>query len=64
LQESAAEFVRDSDFQGRGRYRRIAGIGPAYEILSVRDATVRIRFVDEDAEHDYPRGDAEMDPPA
>jgi len=64
MEESSAEFARDTDFQGRGRYRSIAGIGPAYEILAVQQDTVKIRFVDADEEYDYPRLDAELDPRA
>ncbi len=64
LDEEAVEFRHDVDFTDAGRFRSIAGVGPAYEVLSANAKTVRIRMIDADEEYDYPRADAELDPRA
>ncbi len=64
VEEEGAEFRRPIDFSTADRFRRIAGIGPAYEALEDRGEYVRVRIVDSDEEFDYRKVDAELDPPA
>ena len=64
LAEEGAEFTLPISLDGPGRFRRIAGIGPAYEVLEERGEFVRVRVVDDGVEFDYRKCDAELDPPA
>ena len=64
VREEAAEFRRPIDLRGADRFRRIAGIGPAYEALEDRGDYVRVRLIDTEEEFDYRKIDAELDPPA
>ena len=60
--EEAAEFRRDDAFAGAHRFRRIAGIGPVYEVVEVGSERVKIRMIDEDDLIDLPRASVELDP--
>ena len=62
VREEASEFRRPIDLQGADRFRRIAGIGPAYEALEDRGEFVRVRVIETDEEFDYRKSDAELDP--
>ena len=63
--EEAAEFRRDDVFAGSERFRRIAGTGPVYEILSIQGQMVTAQMIDEDvATFQYPLADAQADPRA
>jgi hypothetical protein len=62
MNEETREFRQAIDLEGSGRFRSIAGVGPLYEIVGLRGATVRIRMIHNDEEHDYPLADAELDP--
>ncbi len=64
VEEETVEFRCPIDFSTSDRFRRIAGIGPAYEALEDRGAYVRVRIVDSDEQFDYRKADAELDPPA
>ena len=64
LAEEAVEFARPISLDGPSRFRRIAGIGPAYEVLEDRGDFVRVRVIHDGVEFDYRRADAELDPPA
>lgn len=64
VEEEGAEFSRPINFKSADRFRRIAGIGPAYEALEDRGEFVRVRVIDTDEEFDYRKADAELDPPA
>jgi hypothetical protein len=64
VEEEAAEFSRPFDLASDNRFRRIAGIGPAYEALEDKGAFVRVRVFGADEEFDYLKADAELDPPA
>ncbi len=65
VREEAAAFAGvDAPFEGRGKFRSIAGIGPVYEVLKDLGDKVRVRRVDEDGTFDIPRADALLDPPA
>jgi hypothetical protein len=64
VEEEAAEFRWPIATEGPTRWRSIAGIGPAYEILEERGEFVRVRVLHNDEEFDYRRCDAELDPPA
>jgi hypothetical protein len=65
VREEAAAFAGiDAPFEGRGKFRSIAGIGPVYEILQDLGDVVRVRPVDQDDTFDIPRADALLDPPA
>jgi len=64
VEEDGAEFRREIDFAGQDRFRRIAGLGPAYEALEDRGEFVRVRIVESGEEFDYRKADAELDPPA
>jgi hypothetical protein len=50
------------DLNTTSRFRRIGGIGPAYEVMAVEGDRVRARMIDSDDEFDYPLADAEIDP--
>ena len=39
--EEAVEFRRDDAFSGANRFRRIAGIGPVYEVVEVGSERVK-----------------------
>lgn len=62
VQEEGAEFRREFDFSTRDRFRRIAGLGPAYEALEDRGEFVRVRILESGEEFDYRKVDAELDP--
>jgi hypothetical protein len=62
VSEESRAFQGPLAIDGPARFRSIAGIGPVYEIVSVGQTTVQIRFVDEDETHEYPLADAECDP--
>ena len=48
-----------------GQFRRIAGIGPAYEVLRIVSETeARIMVVESGEEVDYPIADIFLDPDA
>ena len=64
VEDEAAEFQRPIDFRSMSRFRRIAGIGPAYEALEERGEFVRVRVLETDEEFDYRKSDAELDPEA
>ena len=64
VEEEPQEFRRPIDFATADRFRRIAGIGPAYEALEERGEYIRVRIADSDEEFDYLKSDAELDPPA
>jgi len=64
FEEESAEFRRPIDLKGAERFRRIAGIGPAYEALEDRGDYIRVRVIETDEEFDYRKADAELDPPA
>lgn len=64
VEEEAAEFSRPIDFKTADRFRRIAGIGPAYEAIEDRGEFVLVRVVGTDEQFDYRKCDAELDPPA
>jgi len=64
FEEESVEFSRPIDFKTANRFRRIAGIGPAYEALEERGDYIRVRIIDSDEEFDYRKVDAELDPPA
>ncbi|MGH6955879.1 MAG: hypothetical protein ACREEW_04355 [Caulobacteraceae bacterium] len=64
VEEDTVEFQRPIELGGADRFRRIAGIGPVYEALAFRGPHVRVRIVETDEEFDYPRDEAELDPPA
>jgi len=64
FQEEAAEFSHPIVLEGPGRWRRIAGIGPVYEILEDKGDYVHVRVLHSDEEFDYRKSDAELDPPA
>jgi hypothetical protein len=62
VREQAAEFRMPIDLNTTSRFRRIGGIGPAYEVMAVEGDRVRARMIDSDDEFDYPLADAEIDP--
>ena len=62
VEEERAGFRRAVELDGPGRFRTIAGIGPAYEILEDRGDMVRIHVLHSQEELDYPKVDAELDP--
>ena len=62
--EEAAEFSRPFDLASGDRFRRIAGIGPAYEAIEDKGAYVRVRILGSDEAFDYLKADAELDPQA
>jgi len=64
MEEEAAEFARPIVLQGPSQWRRIAGIGPVYEILEDKGDFVRVKVLHSDEEFDYRKSDAEVDPPA
>lgn len=64
LEEEGVEFGRPINFGTADRFRRIAGIGPAYEVLEDRGEFVRVRILQTDEEFDYRKADAELDPQA
>jgi hypothetical protein len=65
VREEPAAFVGlDAPFEGRGKFRSIAGVGPVYEVVQELGDVVRVRAVDEDDTFDIPRADALLDPPA
>jgi len=61
VREESAAF-RHAEIEGPGRFRTIAGIGPAYEITEDRGEHVRIHILHSQEELDYPKADAELDP--
>ncbi len=62
VEEEAAEFRRPVDLFGPSRFRRVAGIGPVYEVLSIDGDLARARKVDEDEEFEFALADVESDP--
>ena len=62
VREESAAFRRAVELDGPGRFRTIAGVGPAYEILEDRGDFVRIHVLHSQEELDYPKADAELDP--
>ena len=62
LAEEAVEFATPIDLEGRGRFRRIAGIGPAYEVLQDKGEFVRVRVIHDGVEFDYRKAGTELDP--
>ena len=62
VQEEAKEFRRDDVFEGANRFRRIAGIGPVYEVVEAGPERVRVRMIDEYELIDLPRATVELDP--
>jgi hypothetical protein len=62
LQEETVEFRMPIDLATTSRFRRIAGIGPAYEVVAIVGDRVRARMIDSDEEFGYPLADAEIDP--
>lgn len=60
--EESAEFARPINFKTADRFRRIAGIGPAYEAPEDRRAFVVV--IESDEEFDSRKAGAELDPPA
>ena len=65
VREEPTEFRRDDVFAGTERFRRVAGTGPVYEILSIHGQTVTAQMIDEDEQtFEYPLVDAQADPRA
>ncbi len=64
VEEEAAEFARPIVLDGPSRWRRIAGIGPVYEVLEDKGDFVHVKVLHSDEEFDYRKVDAELDPPA
>jgi hypothetical protein len=62
VEEESAGFRSSIDLTTTSRFRRIAGIGPAYEVIEINGETVRARMIDTDEEFTYPTADAEIDP--
>ncbi len=62
VEEESVEFAYPIVLDGPGRWRRIAGIGPVYEILADRGDFVRVKVLHSDEEFDYRKADAELDP--
>jgi len=62
VSEESAVFRRPVELAGPGRFRTIAGVGPAYEIIEDRGDVVRIHVLHSREELDYPKDDAELDP--
>ena len=60
--EEAAEFRRPVVLADVSRFRRIAGIGPVYEVTAIHGAEVIARVVDDDQTFTYPLVEAERDP--
>jgi hypothetical protein len=60
--EEATEFRRDDVFEGAKRFRRIAGIGPIYEVVEAGSERVKVRMIDKDDLIDLPRAEVELDP--
>ena len=60
--EENAAFHHAVELNGPGRFRTIAGVGPAYEIIGERGDVVRIHVLHSQEELDYPKADAELDP--
>ncbi|AQR62600.1 hypothetical protein BZG35_13800 [Brevundimonas sp. LM2] len=64
MEEEAVGFRRPVDLTTSSRFRRIAGIGPVYEVLSIQGEVVRARKVDEDDVFEFALADVESDPVA
>ncbi len=64
VEEEAAEFRRPFNLASDDRFRRIAGIGPAYEAIEDKGAYLRVRVLGSDEAFDYLKADAELDPQA
>ena len=62
VEEEGAAFRRPIDLSGPGRFRTIAGVGPAYEIVEDCGEAVRIHVLHSREELNYPKADAELDP--
>ena len=62
VEDEGAEFRRPIDLKGPGRFRRIAGIGPAYEAIEDRGDIVLVRTLETGEEFAYRKADAELDP--
>ena len=62
VKEEAVEFSYPIVFDGPGRWRRIAGIGPVYEILAEKGDFVHVKVLHSDEEFAYRKADAELDP--
>ena len=62
MAEEPAEFRHDQAFAGSARFRRIAGIGPVYEVVDVRGDQVTARLLERDETFIYPLVDAKADP--
>jgi hypothetical protein len=60
--EEAAEFRRREVFVGTARFRRVAGIGPVYEVVQVGPDRVKVRMIDEEDVFELPRAEVELDP--
>ena len=61
----AARKARESAAKLVGQFRRIAGVGPAYEVLQIVNGThARIQVVESGEEVDYPISDILLDPDA
>lgn len=64
VEEGAVEFRRPIDLSTADRFRRIAGVGPVYEVLALNGDVARVRLADADEEFDYTLAEVELDPPA
>jgi hypothetical protein len=62
VREDGAEFRRPIDLTDLSRFRRIGGIGPAYEVIAISGDRVSAQMIDSDETFDYPLADAELDP--
>jgi hypothetical protein len=62
VEHEMAEVRRPIDLAGPSRFRTIAGVGPAYEIVEDLGDYVRIHVLHSDEELEYPKADAELDP--
>ncbi|GAA0199787.1 MULTISPECIES: hypothetical protein [Brevundimonas] len=60
--EEGGEFRRSIDLAGTSRFRRIAGVGPVYEVTAIVGDRIRACLIDSDEAFDYPLADAENDP--
>jgi hypothetical protein len=62
VEEESVEFRRPVDLATASRFRRIAGIGPVYEVLSIDGDTAKARKVDEDDIFEFALAEVESDP--
>ena len=62
VREDAAEFRGKDSVAATGRFRRLAGGGPVYEIVAVHGEQVTARLIERDETFVYPLADARTDP--